>query len=119
MELYKRKENYADPVSTAKKNFFALGILYLIISWIMYTKSGIVASSNFIAIAILMVIASILLGKRNVVGTYLGWLYVIFGVVSTLMNGAWLSLIIAIYIGYWNLKAYSALKNPPTPKVAS
>ncbi|MEN9622127.1 MAG: hypothetical protein RLZZ67_561 [Candidatus Parcubacteria bacterium] len=113
MELYKRTENYANPVRTAMRNFFALGLLLVLASVFLYAQSGMSPMIIFLAMAVLVFAAAMLLKKNKIMGVYFGWIYIVFAAVSFLLNGGggWLGIIVAAYAGYWNYKAYSTLKN--------
>ena len=63
MELIKRKENYANPANTAKKNFFAIGFLYIILGILFFTTKPTV--SVVILVAALVVLIAAYLLKNN------------------------------------------------------
>lgn len=108
MEIIKR--NYKNPIKTAQRNFLAIGLLYIILGFLFYSAKPEVSLGILIA-GVLVLIAAYFLGKRKMVGVYLGWVFVLFGVVSIFVNSAYISLIIVAYIGYWNYKASVAIKS--------
>ena len=61
--------------------------------------------------ALVVLIAAYLLKNNKITGVYFGWFFVLLGLVSVVLSGTYVSILIVIYIGYWNQKAYSALKN--------
>lgn len=109
MELYKRSENYKDPVKIAKRNFIALSFLYIVLILLFFGTRPQIAY-YLIPLAILLLVASYFLQKRSMAGVYLGWAFVILGVGASFLNGALLTLVIVAYLGYWNYKAAETLK---------
>lgn len=112
MEIFRRRENYKNPVRTAKRNFGAIGFLYLVLGMLMYNGDfDIRISISLLVGAVIVLVAAVLLHKRKMSGVYTGWLFVIIGLISTLINQAWISLVILSYIAYWNHKAQKELKS--------
>lgn len=112
MEIFRRKDNYKNPVKTAKRNFFAIGLLYLVLGALMYNSDfDIRVSISLLVGALIVLAAAVLLNKRKMSGVYMGWLFVITGLISTLISKEWISLAIVAYIGYWNYKAQESLKS--------
>lgn len=113
MELFKSKENHKDPVKTARSNYFALGFFYVLLGVLFFgTKQN--TAILFVLVGIFLFYAGYLLSKRNILGIYLGWLFVIVGFVSAIFNGVLISLIVVAYLAYWNYKAGEVLKKSST-----
>lgn len=113
MKLYKKEEHYKDPVKTAKRNFFALGFLYIILGVFLLPIQP-VMGYTLLPLGVLLLIVAFLLGKKNVYGIYLGWLFVAFGSIVAFLSGALVSLLIVAYIAFWNYKAGQVLKSTST-----
>ncbi len=111
MEIYKSKENHKDPVKTARSNYVALSFLYIVLSILLFFGAKSKAVYYLFPSAIFLIVISYLLSKRRMIGIYLGWLFILIGVLSVFINGAWISLIVVAYLSYWNYKASENLKN--------
>jgi len=72
MEIFKRKENYANPVNTAKRNFFAIGFLYFILGGLFFNTKPTISIVVIIS-ALVVLTAAYLLGKNKIIGVYVGW----------------------------------------------
>ncbi len=122
MEIYKRPENYKDPVNTAKSNFAALGFLYFIVA-LMFFASNRMFAYIMLASCLLVMLSAYFLSRRKIAGVYVAWFFILFGIVDGLMSGAILSLLIVLYLAFWNYKAQKALTTSvseqinPTPQV--
>ncbi len=121
MELYKREENYKNPVKTAKINYFALGFLYIIIGAILFISKPIVGSV-LIPLGIFLFVIAYLLGKKNIFGIYLGWLFIAVGFILSFVNlslSSLVSFIIIAYLAFWNYKADKAMHGASVPKTTT
>lgn len=124
MELFKRKENYLNPVNTARRNFQALGFIYVVVGIILFANNRTTAGLIIIAAALIMFVITYLLNKNKIQGSYLAWVVVIiaflFSIMSVLKQGldgtSIISILILIYVAYWNHKAFTFLKSNKTPE---
>lgn len=122
MEIFKRKENYVNPVNTAKRNFIALGVLYAIASIMLFSLERSLAGTILVIATVHMFVIAYLLKRNNIMGAYLGWIFVILGLISLIVSAlrmgldmtSIIGLILTIYIAYWNQKALLALKKSTT-----
>ncbi len=115
MEAYKREENYKDPVRTTKSIYFVLGLLYVVLGAILFVSKPFVASV-LIPLGILLLVIAYLLSKRNILGIYLGWLFVVLGFIGAFLSSAFLSLLLVAYVAFWNYKADKAMRVASVPK---
>jgi hypothetical protein len=118
MEIIKRKENYKNPIVTAQKNFRALGIILTVIGLMFLLSGNNLGGILVIAYGIFSFIIFLLLRKRNVWGVYLGWVYCLTAIFPTISNllkfkdlASIISLVITLYLLYWNYKAHQSFKN--------
>ncbi len=111
MEIYKRPENYKDPINTAKSNFGALGFIYFVYALLTLFGPNRVLTYTLLASCLLVIVSAYFISRRKIIGVYIAWLFIIFGIISGIMNGAWLSLLIVLYLAFWNYKAQQALKS--------
>jgi hypothetical protein len=109
MEIFKRKENYANPVGTAKSNFAALAFLYIILS-LLFFNAELRLSIVLLISALVMLISAYFLSKNKIIGVYFGWAFIIFGIVSVILNGTYAGILVLAYLAYWNQQAFTALK---------
>lgn len=117
MELIKRKDNFKNPASTAMKNYRALAfllILFTLIIFINYSEIPYIYISVFLYISI----TAYLINKIKILGIYLGYIFIIFGLLNATINlilhndyTSILSILIIGYIAYWNYKAHIYIKN--------
>lgn len=113
MEVIKKNKN---PVRTAKRSFFALGLLYMIISAFFAFFYTVSPETVIVApiVGVLVLIAAYLLSKKKMAGVYLGWVSLIIGTLTIPMYPPIMVFIIFAYVGYWNYKASVAIKNKNT-----
>ena len=91
------------------RNFLALGIFYAIVGIVLFKVRTTEAYVLF-GFAVLLFVISYLFKKKNVTGIYIGWIFVLFGILSSIVSKNILSLIVVAYLAYWNHKASEVLK---------
>ncbi|MHB8651609.1 MAG: hypothetical protein ACYC8S_00525 [Minisyncoccota bacterium] len=104
----------------AISKLFAGGILSLFLLPLMMALAGTPAFSSslmtvymFLLVGVVLITAGYLLVKGNVIGVYLGWVFILAGVIIVYNNNISLNtvpLVLLVYIAYVNYRAYKALK---------
>ncbi len=109
MKLYKRDENYKNPIKTTKINFLVLGILYIILG-IFFFPTKIIIAYTLIPLGVLLLVAAYFLNKKSIYGVYVGWVFIILGTVAVFLNSQYSSILLIAYISFWNYKASKVFK---------
>lgn len=99
-----------DPVVLAKRNMYGIAIIQILAVVLMWNQRSLGVLVPVLLMAIIFAFAAHLLSKRNIHGVYLSWFLIAVAAVLTVVNGAYLGLLIWIVVGQYNHKAQKALE---------
>ncbi|MDO8572868.1 MAG: hypothetical protein Q7S11_03840 [bacterium] len=126
-----------DGTRLAKRSFIVLGIVYIVfaisdlvpsfaivslltlplkmafVGAISFSSSPMVSYVVLLA-GIVLLVAGYLLAKRNIIGAYLGWVFILMGAIAIFSKGMFINvipLVILTYLIYVNYRAHKTLRS--------
>ncbi len=99
-----------DPAVLAKRNMYGIAVIQILAVALMWNQKPLSVLLPVLLMAVIFAFAAHLLSKRNIQGVYLSWFLIVVAAVFTVVNGAYLGLLIWIVVGQYNHKAQKTLE---------